>query len=815
MSTEMTEALPQGLDDAEAADRAARGQVNRAPTKSSRTLGAIIQANVFTRFNAILGALLVVILTIGPLQDALFGIVMVVNTMIGIAQEWRAKRTLDRLSLLSAPLATVVRSGRRVELAMEDIVLGDVVELTPGGQVVADGELVAADALEVDESLLTGESVPEAKGVGDEVLSGSFVTAGRGWYRATKVGADAYANKLATEARQFSLTQSDLRQGEDLILRMVTWIILPTAALLVWSQMRSDESWDDAVRGSVAGIGAMIPEGLVLLTSIAFAASVIRLGQRQVLIQELAAIEGLARVDVVCIDKTGTITEPVLEVVSVEVVGNGDEAGDQQGKDIAALVLGALAWADPEPNASQAALAARFPSPTPAWTVTWRAAFSSARRFSGAGFDEHGDWLIGAPDGLLGAATDRAKADALAPVVDRHSRQGRRVLLLSRVDGEPGDKAPDNTPVAVIALEERIRADAADTLGYFGRQGITIKVLSGDDPRTVGAVAGRVGIAGADHPRDARELPDDPDELADVVEATGVFGRVAPHQKQDMVKALQARGHTVAMTGDGVNDVLALKEADLGVAMGSGSPASRAVAPVVLLDSSFASLPSVLSEGRKVIANVERVANLFLTKTVYATILAVTVGVVGMTFPFLPRHLTIISSLTIGIPGFFLALAPNEQRYTPGFVWRVLRFAVPAGAVAATATLVAYELALDTSGVSIDEGRTVATITLFLVTLWVLSILARPASLWRTGLVAAMGALFVGALSIPWFRDYFALDLPSKLTVVSAVGIAAVAGVAIELGWQASGWVRQIRNYNNANGANSNGEPNGGGRAAT
>lgn len=314
------EELPEGLSESEAADRAARGLTNEAPAESSRSLAAIVRANVFTRFNAILGALLVVILTIGPIQDALFGIVLVVNAGIGIAQELRAKRTLDRLQLLSAPNATVVRGGERRELAVDEIVLGDVVELTPGSQVVADGQVLAADALEVDESLLTGESVPEAKGEGDDVMSGSFVTAGRGWYRADKVGAEAYANHLASEARQFSLVRSELRQGTDQILRWVTWLILPTAALLIFSQLRSDESLNSAIRGSVAGIGSMIPEGLVLLTSVAFAASVIRLGQRKVLVQELAAIEVLARVDVVCIDKTGTITEPVLEVVDTELL---------------------------------------------------------------------------------------------------------------------------------------------------------------------------------------------------------------------------------------------------------------------------------------------------------------------------------------------------------------------------------------------------------------------------------------------------------------------------------------------------------------
>lgn len=782
------EKLPEGLDESEAADRTARGLTNRAPAQTSRSMAAIVRANVFTRFNAILGALLVVILTIGPIQDALFGIVLVVNTGIGIAQEWRAKRTLDRLSLLSAPTATVVRSGERHDLAVGEIVLGDVVELTPGAQVVADGQVVTADALEIDESLLTGESVPEAKGEGDEVLSGSFVTAGRGWYQADKVGADAYANHLAAEARRFSLVRSELRRGTDQILRWVTWLIVPIAILLIFSQLNSDESLNSAVRGSVAGIGSMIPEGLVLLTSVAFAASVIRLSRRKVLVQELAAIEVLARVDVVCIDKTGTITEPVLEVVAA------DSLVPSVKDELVSAALGALAWADPEPNASMSALAKHFPSP--GWRSTWRVAFSSARRFSGTGFGADGDWVLGAPDGLLSSAVEPEVARKAAEIVDDHSRNGQRVLLLARVNGEPTDTTsgpPPNEPVAVVALEERIREEAAQTLAYFGDQGVAVKVISGDDPRTVGAVATRVGVPGADHPVDARHLPEDQEELADVLEGTSVFGRVAPHQKQAMVRALQSRGHVVAMTGDGVNDVLALKEADLGLAMGSGSAASRAVAPVVLLDSSFASLPPMLAEGRQVIANVERVANLFLTKTVYATLLALAVGVAGMPFPFLPRHFTIISSLTIGVPAFFLALAPNDRRYEPGFVGRVLRFAVPAGAVAAAATLGAYSLARDTAGVDLDESRTIATITLFLVALWVLAMLAKPRqSPWKAGLVLIMGAAFVAVLAVPWLRDWFGLDLPSAPMVGTAVGIGAMAGVALELGWQAAGWVRHL-----------------------
>ena len=768
------------------------GRVNRAPAARSRSLWEIVRANVFTRFNAILGVLLVVILTVGPYQDALFGVVLVANTGIGIYQEWRAKRTLDRLTLLTAPHVTVVRDGEREDVGVEDVVADDTIELGQGTQIVADGTVLAADALEVDESLLSGESVPLAKGPGDEVLSGSFVTAGQGWYRAEKVGPESYANQLTAEARQFSLVRSELRRGTDQILRLVTWLIVPTAALLITSQLRSNESLNAAIRGTVAGIGAMIPEGLVLLTSLAFTAGVLRLSRRHVLVQELAAIEGLARVDVVCTDKTGTLTELDLEVAEVVPLGRTDA-------DTVHAALGAIAAADPEPNASGRALAAAFAPP--GWTTTWRAAFSSARRWSGAGFVGEGSWIMGAPNVLLEAAASGGPGDAgesgarlreAADLVDVQSRKGRRVLLVARTDGQPpADAPPVGEPAAVVAIEERVRANARSTLDYFAAQEVTVKVMSGDDPRTVGAVAQRVGLPASEEPFDARHLPDDPDELADVVEATGVFGRVGPQQKQAMVRALQSRGHTVSMTGDGVNDVLALKEADLGVAMGSGAAVSRSVAPVVLLDSDFGGLPPVLSEGRRVIANVERVANLFVTKTVYATLLALSVGVLHWPFPFLPRHLTIISSLTIGIPAFFIALAPNDRRAVPGFVERVLRFAVPAGVLAAVATMSAYGLARSQDVPQI-EARTTATITLFIVAMWVLAILARPFTWWRYELVGAMAGLFVLALLVPWSRHFFALNMARPAITAAAVGIAAVAAGLLELGWRASGWLRPV-----------------------
>ncbi|HET9609370.1 MAG TPA: HAD-IC family P-type ATPase [Acidimicrobiales bacterium] len=816
----LTPAVPPGLSGAEVEARVADGRVNRAPGGTGRSFGQIVGANVFTRFNALLGGLLVVILTVGPLQDALFGIVLVTNTAIGIYQEWKAKRTLDELTLLTAPVVTVVRDSERHRIGVEDVVEDDVVELARGAQVVADGRVLAADDLEVDESLLSGESVPLPKGADDRVLSGSFVTAGHGWYAADGVGPASYANQIAAEARRFSLVRSELRRGTDRILGLVTLLIVPTATLLVISQFSADHSLPEAVRGTVAGVVAMVPEGLVLLTSIAFTAGVLRLGRRGVLVQELAAIEGLARVDVVCTDKTGTITEPDLEVTEVVPL-------DGTGRADLDAVLGALAAADPDPNASSRALAAAFDPP--GWAPTWQAAFSSARRWSGAGFGERGDWVLGAPSVLLDAAGgpdgehgaggehggdggerdgerngrergdsgergagdgDRPLAGRATEVVDAQSRRGRRVLLLVRTGGEPAaGPPPTGTPVAVVAIEERVRANARSTLDYFGAQGVTVKVMSGDDARTVGAVAGRVGIDGADDPVDARELPTDDDALGDLVESTGVFGRVGPEQKQAMVRALQARGHTVAMTGDGVNDVLALKESDLGVAMGSGAPVSRSVAPVVLLDSDFAGLPPVLAEGRRVIANVERVANLFVTKTVYATLMALAVGVAHVPFPFLPRHLTIVSSLTIGIPAFFLALAPNDRRAVPGFVERVLRFAVPAGTLAAIATMSAYGLAR-TQDVSTTEARTAATITLFVVALWVLAILSRPVNHWRSGLVTAMAGLFVAVLLVPWTRHFFALDLPPRDVTAAAFAFGAGAAALLEVGWRATGWLR-------------------------
>ena len=763
-----------GLTTAEVEQRRAEGRTNRTVDPTSRTIGQIVRANVLTPFNALLGALLVVILAVREYRDALFGIVLVLNSLIGIVQELRAKRSLDRLAVLNAPRSTVRRDGIEIELASEDLVADDVVLLGLGDQIVVDGEVLEAAGLEVDESLLTGEAEPVDKDLGSPVMSGSFVVAGSGSIRATGVGAEAYASRLASEARRFSLVRSELRTGIDRIIKLVSWLMIPTAVLLVSAQLETNDGVVAAVQASVAGLVAMVPEGLVLLTSIAFAVGATRLASRKVLTQELAAIEGLARVDVVCLDKTGTLTEGSLTLGAVEVVGTTDDGSARD-------VLGALGAADDHPNPSLAAIAAGLRSP--GWSTTTTVPFSSARKWSAAAFDGHGAWYLGAPDILLDRSEAGSAAEDARRRVDELSERGRRVLLLAATAGAlDGEELPAGLcPSALVVLDEQVREAAPDTISYFGRQGVAVKVISGDSPVTVGAVAGRVGVPGADDPVDARTLPEDLDELAEVLETHAVFGRVTPQQKRSMVHALQLRGHTVAMTGDGVNDTLALKDADIGVAMGSGSAAARAVARFVLLANDFAVFPSVVAEGRRVIANVERVANLFLTKTFYAVALAVATGVGRLPFPFIPRHFTIISGLTIGIPGFFLALAPNARRARTGFLRRVLRFAVPAGLVAATATMVAYLLARADSGVSLAEARTVAVATLFAVAMWVLVVLSRPFNAWKSALIAAMVAAFVGAFTVPWVKEYFDLVVPPGLEIAEALAVAAVGAVGIEV----------------------------------
>ncbi|WP_280440367.1 cation-translocating P-type ATPase [Nocardia cyriacigeorgica] len=774
-----------GLTAAEVDERRRDGRTNDVPDRASRSVRDIVRANVFTRINAILGVLFVLVMATGSVIDGMFGLLIVANSAVGIIQEIRAKRTLDQLAIVSQAKPTVRRDGRSAQIAPKDVVLDELIELGPGDQIVVDGEVVESELLEVDESLLTGEADPVHKELGAQVLSGSYVVSGSGAYRATKVGRDAYAAKLAEEASKFTLVNSELRNGINTILKVITYLLIPAGALIIYNQLfSSGQSWRPAVTGMVAALVPMVPEGLVLMTSIAFAVGVVRLGRRKCLVQELPAIEGLARVDVVCADKTGTLTENGMRLADLELLDGGDDAEIRR-------ALAAMAGDDPRPNASVQAIAEALPE-RPGWTYTAVAPFSSAKKWSGFSYGEHGNWLLGAPDVLLDPGSEDART------AEELGSSGLRILLLATSD-RPVD-APDApgtvTPAALVVLEQKVRPDARDTLDYFASQDVAIKVISGDNAVSVGAVAASLDLPGGDHAVDARGLPEDRDALADVLDRETTFGRVRPDQKRAMVGALQSRGHTVAMTGDGVNDVLALKDADIGVAMGSGSPATRAVAQIVLLDNKFATLPYVVGEGRRVIGNIERVSNLFLTKTVYSVLLAFLVGLAGagsqifdyepIGYPFLPRHVTIAAWFTIGIPAFILSLAPNNERARPGFVGRVMRLAIPSGVVIGVATFVAYLIAY--AGPEATEEQTVqagttALITLIMIAVWVLAIVARPYVWWKVVLLGASVLAYLLLFTIPFTREFFKLD-PSNVGLTTAAVICGVVGIVlVEAAW--------------------------------
>ncbi len=765
-----------GLTSAEVADRVARGLANTIPAAPTRTVGQIIRANVFTPINFVVGVLAALVLAAGSPKDALFGGVIVANSVIGVVQELRAKKVLDQLSVVNAPRAHAVRNGAVTELHVHELVLDDVVELRAGAQIVADGTVLTHDSLEVDESLLTGEADAVVKVEGSDMLSGSAVVAGTGRMVVTKVGAENYAVKLAEEARRFTLVNSPLRTDVNRIVAFIGYLIIPVGLLLASSQfLRRDESWQQSIISTVAGLVGMVPEGLVLLTSVAFAVGVVRLAKQRCLVQELPAIEVLARVDVLCADKTGTITEGALAVADVEPLAGADPA-------TVMATLTAMAQLDPDPNPTSKAVQA-WATEVSSWKVTGRVPFSSARKWSAMSFAGHGDWVLGAPENVLGPAY----AGALREQVEVHARLGSRVLVLAEAADPFTDSndvtLPAVTPHALVLLEDIVRLDAPETLRYFADQGVTVKVISGDNNVTVGAVARRAGLDRWEDNVNATTLPpDDSPEFADAVEAGTVFGRVTPHQKRAMVKALQARGHTVAMTGDGVNDVLALKDADCGVAMASGSEATRGVAQLVLMDSNFSAMPAVVGEGRRVINNIERVASLFLAKTTYSVILSLLTGVFALAYPLRPIHLSILSWFTIGIPAFFLALEPNDQRVNPGFLRRVLGRAVPAGVVIAAATMGMFAVAQLDDTIDPDHARTVAVLVAGSVALMNLYRTARPLNALRGSLVGAMIGLFALAFLLPWGRDLFELPTTAAWAYGAAAGFIAVSWPLLEAG---------------------------------
>lgn len=772
-----------GLTGAQIAERVAAGRTNAFTPDSSRSAWNIVSANVFTLFNAIVGACFLVLLLLGRWQDALFGLAAFANAIIGCVQEFRAKAKLDRLALLNAPRARVRRDGAELEVAPAEVVLDDILVLRAGDQVPADAVVVRGRALQIDESMLTGESDAVDKSSGDEALSGSVVVAGEGDARATRVGADSYANRFADEAKRFSMVASELRTSIDRVLTWVGWGIGPIGLLVLNAQMMVAGGWVDAwqsgtwvqaVVNTIASLTAMIPLGLVLVTSIAFAVGAAKLAGRQVLVNELPAVEGLARVDVICLDKTGTLTGGEIAFDGAVPLSGAVTGGER-----------ALAWygAAPDANATARCLREPYPQESPAPVAAY-IPFSSARKWSAVSFvGAEGTWVLGAPEMVFGDAATDATAEFGRTVIERAST-GRRTLVLgfSPASLDEADVAaerlPDGVePAVVLTFREQVRPDAPQTLAYFREQGVGIRIISGDNPRTVAAIAREVGVE-AGEGFDARRLPEDDAALADVLESNTVFGRVTPEQKKRMVLALQSRGHVVAMTGDGVNDALAIKSADIGIAMNSGAAATKAVARLVLLDGQFSHLPDVVAEGRQVIANIERVSMLFLTKTAYATGLAILFGILVMEFPFLPRQLSITDGLTIGIPAFFLALMPNTQRYVPGFLRRSLSFAIPSGIIIAIA-LTLYTRGAMALGVAEPELRTGSTIILAIVGIWVLTVLSRPINRYKAVVIGAMFLALLAIFTIPLSTQFFQLTDPGQecawlVTLVTLLTIGAI-----------------------------------------
>ncbi|NLE96883.1 MAG: HAD-IC family P-type ATPase, partial [Propionibacterium sp.] len=716
----------------------------------------------------------------GQFIQGLFGLLIVANSIIGIIQELRAKRTLDKLAVVGEAKPNVIRDGEEYEIVRDAVVLDDLIAVRPGEQIVVDGRVEVSNYLEIDESLLTGEADPVPKSPGDQVLSGSFVVAGTGTYSATKVGADAYAAQITEQAARFSLVSSELRQGINQILRYVSWLLIPVGALSIAVQFsRPGVSWQEAVLAMTASLVPMVPEGLVLLTAMAFALGVIRLGRRNVLVQELPAIEGLARVDTVCADKTGTLTQNVMTLGEIVPIGRPEAAVRE--------ILAQLVAADDAPNASMQAIAEAVPAAGSPWPLLARAPFTSAKKWAGASFDG-GHYVLGAPE-VLGEGEVARRAEEIAGT-------GRRVLMLGRAEHRvDSPEAPGLVaPVALLVLGQVIRPDAADTLKYFRAQDVDLKVISGDNAASVGAVTRSLGVD-LGEVVDARTLPAPGPEFTERVATAGVFGRVTPEQKRLMVDALQEEGRTVAMTGDGVNDVLALKDADLGVAMGSGSSATRGVAQIVLLDDKFAQLPHVVAEGRRVIGNIERVAKLFLTKTIYSVALALIFGLVAVPFPFMPLHVTVVGWFTIGIPAFLLSLAPNRDKARPGFVRRTLSHAIPAGLIVAAAVITTYLLTRGLGEVSDavqEASSTAALIALIMAATWTLAVVARPYHGWRMALVAFAYAFYAAMFLLPFSRDILQLNIddPGRMIVGLVCGLVGMA--AIEVMWWVRAWIMKV-----------------------
>lgn len=767
-----------GLTDDEVKYRIEHGLVNKLAPAPSRTLWQMIRANFFNIFNALNIVLALLVIIAGSPKNAIFAGVIIVNSIIGVGQELNAKKTLEKLSLLSMARANVLRNGVQKEISVEELVVDDIVCLSSGNQILADCIVVDSDELEVDESMLTGESDPVYKKEGDELFSGSFIVAGEGYAKITKVGENTYSSKLADEARKFKIVNSELQTSISKIIKILLFLIGPLGVVLITTQMFfSNSGWREALISVVSGIVGMVPEGLVLLTSATFIVSVVRLAKHETLVQQLSATEILARVDVLCVDKTGTITEGRLKLREIKPL-NGFRQSEIDN------VLAAIAYNLPSKNPTQKAILDHYKE-APFVEIIEKVPFSSRRKWGGIILKGHGSWVLGAPEVLLQDNYKKVKDK-----VEEEAAQGSRVLLLGRVNQISLKKGlvSEVEECALILIEDVIKEEAPEALKYFKEEGVTVKVISGDNPVTVSAVAKRAGVDGYDRYVDARTLPKKIDELAEVVDNYTIFGRVTPHQKKSLVKALQKNGHTVAMTGDGVNDVLALKESDCGIAMASGSEATKAVAQLVLLNSDFGALPNVVREGRQQINNLERVAQLFLSKTMFFVSLTLIISILMLPYPLTPIQTSLVGSCAIGIPAFFLALGPSRDKVKEGFLRRILTKSIPNGVVMMILTVSAF-VSSHLSGKSIDESRTTAVLVFLGVSLVILARVARPFNKFKLLLVVLMAIASLICFVIPFGQYVFSFTDLTHREIITASVFVLLSWPMIEGAYRFANWI--------------------------
>lgn len=731
--TRLTPPPSAGLSSAEAAQRKKASWHNQTKEQLSKTEGQIIFDNIFTFFNFLFFVLAFCLFLVKAYTDMLFIGIVVVNVLIGIVQELKVKRTLDKITLLSEQNTQVVRDGRVLSLPPSELVLDDIVHFGPGSSICADAILCEGTA-EVNESLLTGESDIIVKRPGDTLLSGSFIVSGRCSARLDRVGDDAYAASITREAKRRKKHRSEMMRDLDRLLKFIGIGIIPLGLIMFFKQSALlNTGVPYAVSSTVAAMVGMIPEGLYLLVNIALAVSVMNLARRRTLVHELSCIENLARVDTLCLDKTGTLTEGVMEVAKVLPLANCSRAAF--GQELAVFLS-----ASTSENATATALVRYFGPADKSPPVQREIPFSSERKWSAIAYEDGDACFLGAPERLLGAAAPR-----FGPLLKPYLTSGQRVLLFARGTVSPDD-APETetlTPLGFIILSDKLRKDVHETLAYFKEQGVTIKVISGDNAEAVSEIAGRAGINGAGAYLDASALSEGTDLSAEA-ESHNVFGRVTPEQKRRLIRGLKANGHTVAMIGDGVNDVLALKEADCSIAMAAGSEAAQHASQMVLLDSDFSAMPQIVKEGRRVINNIERSAALFLVKNIFSFILSVVLLFAAIPYPFLPIHITLISGLMIGIPSFALTFEPSYSQVRGHFLKNVLLSALPGGLLNAFNILAV--LVVGTSlGLPLEQLSTICTLLVGIAGLLVLFVLCQPLNLPRAGLIAAMGVGFFGA----------------------------------------------------------------------